>query len=326
MSGRGPRVPPWRLARGSRNIGLVVPTTTPILKEPHRTPLRQRFIEDMQVRNFAPTTQRSYVHYVADFAQYFHRSPEQLDLEAVRQYQLHLLEECKFSAASVNTCTSAMQFLYLTTLEMPWSKEDFARPRVEHKLPVVPSPDDVHRLFQHIPGIKNRAALMTCFGAGLRVSEAVSLKIPHVESSRMLIRVEHGKGGKDRYTTLSPGLLEVLRTYYRIVRPAGEWLFPSCRPDHHISSGVLQRACSEAWQLAGLPKRITPHSLRHAFASCLLDNGVDTRVIQVLLGHSRIDTTARYTAVSPTKIATTASPLDQLLADLKKSTRQRRQA
>ena len=291
------------------------------------TPLRQRFIEDMQLRNFAPTTQRSYVHYVAEFARYFRRSPEQLDLEAVRHYQLHLMEQCKLSAASVNTFTSAVQFLYLTTLEMPWSKEDFARPRVENKLPVVPSLDEVRRLFDHVPGIKNRAALMLCFGAGLRVSEAVNLKIEHIDSARMLLRVEHGKGAKDRYTTLSPALLEVLRAYFRIVRPAGEWMFPSWRPQRHLSAGVLQRACKEAWQLAGLPKRISPHSLRHAFASCLLDNGVDTRVIQVLLGHSRIDTTARYTAVSPAKIAATASPIDQLLTGPGKNhTRKRRPA
>ena len=145
------------------------------------------------------------------------------------------------------------------------------------------------------------------------MSEAASFKIGNVDSSRMLLRVEHGKGAKDRYTTLSPALLNILRTYYRIVRPAGDYLFPSWTPDRHISSGVLQRACHEACQLAGLPKRVTPHSLRHAFASCLLDNGVDTRVIQVLLGHSQITTTAHYTAVSPAKIAATASPLDQML-------------
>ena len=277
------------------------------------TPLRKRFIEDMQLRNFAPGTQRSYVHYVAEFARYFGRSPEHLDLEAVRQYQLYLLGERALSTSSINTFTSAISFLYLVTLEMPWSKQDFARTRVEEKLPVVPSADEVRRLFEHVPGIKNRAALMLCFGAGLRVSEAVNVKISHVDSSRMLLRVEHGKGAKDRYTTLSPALLEILRTYYRIVRPAGEFLFPSWRHDRHISSGILQRACSEACQLAGLSKRITPHSLRHAFASCLLDNGVDTRVIQVLLGHSRIDTTAHYTVVSPAKIAATASPLEQIL-------------
>ena len=281
--------------------------------EKHTTPLRKRFIEDMQLRNFSSGTIRSYVHHVADFAGYFRRSPEHLDLEAVRQYQLYLLGERALSASSINTFISAVSFLYRVTLAKPWSKHDFTRTRVEKKLPIVPAVEEIRRLFEHVPGIKNRAALMVCFGAGLRVSEAVSLKLSHIDSARMLIRVEHGKGAKDRYTTLSPALLETLRSYCRIVRPAGEYLFPSWTPDRHISSGVLQRACKEAWQLAGLTKRISPHSLRHAFASCLLDNGVDTRVIQVLLGHSQITTTAHYTAVSPGKIAATASPLDQLL-------------
>jgi len=288
------------------------------------TPLRQRFIEDMQLRNFAVGTQRSYVHYVADFARFFQRSPDLLDLEAVRQYQLYLLQDRQLSPQSVNTFTSAVSFLYRVTLEMPWTKESFPRTRIPETLPVVPGPDEVRRLFDHIPGIKNRAALMLCFGAGLRVSESVSLQIPHIDSSRMLIRVVHGKGAKDRYTTLSPALLDVLRTYYRIVRPAGPWLFPSWSPQRHISAGVLQRACTEAWQLAGLPKRITPHSLRHAFASCLLDDGVDSRVIQVLLGHRRIDTTARYIAVSPARIAATISPLDKLLLPPGKNKAKRR--
>src|SRR6266571_4416099 len=178
------------------------------------TPLRKRMIEDMQLRNFAPGTQRSYVDYVAGFALYYHRSPELLDLDAVRQYQLYLLNERKLSTASVNTCTSAIQFLYLTTLEMPWKKEDFVRPRVEHKLPIVPGPDEVRRLFDHIPGIRNRVALMLCFGAGLRVSEAVAVKTEHIESDRGLLRVEQGKGAKDRYTHLSPALLEILRAYF----------------------------------------------------------------------------------------------------------------
>jgi integrase/recombinase XerD len=184
------------------------------------TPLRQRFIEDMQLRNVAPTTQRSYIHYVAEFARYCHRSPEELDLEAVRQYQLHLLQERKLSAYSVNTFISAAQFLYLETLEMPWQKENFTRTRVEEKLPVVLSPDEVRRLFEHIPGVKNRAALMLCYGAGLRVSEAVAVKVSHLDSQRKRVRVEHGKGGKDRYSMLSPARLEVLRTYWRIVRPS----------------------------------------------------------------------------------------------------------
>jgi integrase/recombinase XerD len=284
------------------------------------TPLRQRFIEDMRLRGLAPTTQRSYIHYVSEFARYFNLSPEHLDLEAVRQFQLHLLEERKLSAESVNTCASAVQFLYLETLGMPWKKEDFPRTRRERKLPVVLAPDQVRRLFDFIPGVKNRMALMLCFGAGLRVAEAAAFKTANIDSARMLLRVELGKGGKDRYTMLSPALLKILRLYFRVVRPQGDWLFPSWHPSRHISPGVLQRACREAWQLAGLPKRVTPHTLRHSFATCLLDSGVDTRVIQVLLGHDNIDTTARYTAVSPAKIAATASPAEQLLAGRWKKT------
>jgi site-specific recombinase XerD len=274
-------------------------------------------IEDMQVRNFATTTQRSYIHYVADFAQHFNRSPQDLDLEAVRQYQLYLAQERKLSPESINTFVSAVQFLYLVTLEMPWEKRDFPRTRLEKKLPIVLAPDEVQRFLDHVTGVKHRAVLLTCYGSGLRISEAVSLKLSDIDSRRMLIRVEHGKGGKDRYTMLSPHLLEILRAYCRILRPAGDWLFPSWRPHLHLSAGSVQTVCREAWQRSGLRKRVTPHMLRHSFATHLLERGVDTRVIQVLLGHSRIDTTARYTAVSPATISATASPLDQLLKSTK---------
>jgi integrase/recombinase XerD len=277
------------------------------------TPLRQRMIEDMRIRNLATTTQRSYIHYVAEFAKHFNRSPQDLDLEAVRQYQLHLTQERKLSPASINTFVSAVQFLYLTTLEMPWEKKDFPRARLDQKLPVVLAPDEVQRFFDHVAGLKHRAVLLTCYGAGLRISEAVAVKRSDIDSQRMLLRVEHGKGGKDRYAMLSPCLLEVLRAYFRILRPAEPWLFPSWRPHLHLSAAAVQIACREAWQRSGLGKRVTPHMLRHSFATHLLERGVDTRVIQALLGHSRIDTTARYAAVSPTTISSTESPLDRLL-------------
>ena len=277
------------------------------------TPLRQRMIEDMQLRNFATTTQRSYIHYVADFAKHFNRSPQDLDLEAVRQYQLHLAQERKLSPQSINTFVSAVQFLYLVTLEMPWDKRDFPRARLEQKLPVVLAPDEVQRFLDQVTGVKHRAVLLTCYGSGVRISEAVSLKLSDIDSHRMLIRVEHGKGGKDRYSMLSPCLLEILRAYCRILRPAGPWLFPSWRPHLHLTAGAVQTVCREAWQRSGLGKRVTPHMLRHSFATHLLERGVDTRVIQALLGHSRIDTTARYVAVSPATVSATASPLDQLL-------------
>jgi site-specific recombinase XerD len=196
---------------------------------------------------------------------------------------------------------------------MPWEAKDFPRARVEEKLPVVLGPDEVQRFFDHVAGVKYRAVLLTCYGAGLRISEAVAVKLSDIDSPRMLLRVEHGKGGKDRYAMLSPCLLEILRAYFRVLRPAAPWLFPSWRPHLHLSAGAVQTACREAWQRSGLAKRVTAHMLRHCFATHLLERGVDTRVIQALLGHSRIDTTARYTAVSPATISATKSPLDLLL-------------
>ena len=276
------------------------------------TPLRQRMIEDMQLRNLTPETQRNYVHHVAGFARYFDRSPEALDIEAVRQYQLHLLNERKLSPETINQYISSVKFLYLTTLEMPWTDEYFPHVRRPHRLPIVLSQEEVLAFFDHIPSIKYRAALMTCYGAGLRVSEAVALKVADIDSQRMLLRIEQGKGQKDRYAMLSPRLVDVLRRYYRAVRPQGEYLFPSWRQEHHLSTGSLQLACREAALRAGIAKRVTVHTLRHSFATHLLENGTDIRVIQVLLGHSRIDTTARYTAVSPQVVAATVSPLDKL--------------
>ena len=276
------------------------------------TPLRQRMIEDMQLRGLTPETQHNYVHHVAGFAKYFDRSPEVLDIEAVRQYQLYLLQERKLSPETINQYISSVKFLYLTTLEMPWTDEYFPRIRRAHKLPIVLSQEEVLAFFDHVPSLKYRAALMTCYGAGLRVSEAVALKVAHIDSHRMLIRVEQGKGQKDRYAMLSPRLLEVLRRYYRAARPRGDYLFPSWRQQHHLSTGSLQLACREAALRAGIHKRVTVHGLRHAFATHLLENGADTRIIQVLLGHSRIDTTTRYVRVSPEVVSATVSPLDRL--------------
>ena len=282
------------------------------------TPLRQRFIEDMQLRGLALTTQRSYLHYVADYAKYYGISPAKLDLEAIRQYELYLLNEKKLSPESINSFVSAVQFLYLVTLEMPWGKECFPRVRRPEKLPVVLSPEEVQIYFGHVAGIKHRAALMCCYGAGLRISEAVALRQPFeddagdVDGARMLIRVRQGKGQKDRYVMLSPRLLAVLRTYWLAVRPRGPWLFSSWRTDKHLTASALATACRDASRSSGLRKRITAHTLRHSFATHLLENGTDTRIIQALLGHSRIETTQRYVAVSPQVVASTISPLDRL--------------
>jgi site-specific recombinase XerD len=275
------------------------------------SPLRQRFLEDMQLRGLSAGTQRSYLHYVAEFANFYHTSPDQLDLEAVRQYELYLLHEKKLSPQSINCFVSAVQFLYLVTLEMPWGKECFPRVRCPDKLPVVLSPEEVGVFFEHVRHLNHRAALMLCYGAGLRISEAIAIKISDIDSKRMLIRVVEGKGRKDRYVMLSPRLLAVLRAYYRAARPQ-EYLFPTWRRGRHMTSGALAVACRNAARNSGIAKRITAHTLRHSFATHLLENGTDTRVIQVLLGHSRIDTTARYTRVGAQVIAGTPSPLDAL--------------
>lgn len=275
------------------------------------TELRQRMQEDMQLRNLSPATQRNYIHYVADFAKYFGMSPDKLGLEAVREYQLYLLNERKLSPESINTFVTAVKFLYLVTLEMPWGNEVFPRVRRPSKLPVVLSQEELAVFFDYIPTLRYRAAFMVCYGAGLRISETVSLKVSDIDSKRMLIRVEQGKGRKDRYAMLSPRLLGVLRVYWRQARPR-KWLFPGIKKDKPLSPASLQMACREAWIRSGLPKRVTAHTLRHCFATHLLENGTDIRIIQVMLGHSRIETTAHYTAVSPQVVGSTLSPLDTL--------------
>ena len=274
------------------------------------TPLKRRFIEDMQMRGLAPTTQRSYIHYVTEYAKFYNTSPDKLDLEAIRQYELHLLHERKLSPQSINTFISSVQFLYTVTLDMPWGKECFPRLRVASKLPVVLSPEEVEEFFSHVPSLKYRAALMLCYGAGLRISEAVAVKIADIDSKRGLIRVEQGKGRKDRYVMLSERLLKVLRCYWRAARPQS-WMFPSWLKNRHLTSGALSQACHDAAKSSGMTKHVTAHILRHSFATHLLENAADTRVIQALLGHSRIETTARYVRVSSHVVAATVSPLDK---------------
>jgi site-specific recombinase XerD len=268
-------------------------------------------IDDMQLRNLTPATQRNYVHHVAALAKYYQVSPEHLDLEDIRQYELYLLNERKLAAETINGFVTAVKFLYQVTLEMPWSDAVFPRVRRPRTLPVVLSQEEVVQFFDHVPSLKFRAILMACYGAGLRVSEAVALKVSDIDSKRMLIRVEQGKGRKDRYAMLSPRLLEVLRTWCRAARPT-DWLFPGWRAGRHQMPTSVQHACREAWLRSGLRKKVSAHTLRHSFATHLLENGTDIRVIQVLLGHSCIDTTARYTAVSPQVVSHTLSPLDTL--------------
>jgi site-specific recombinase XerD len=267
--------------------------------------------EDMQLRNFAPETQRNYLHHVKGLAQFYQLSPEHLDLEDIREYQLHLLNEKHHSAQSINQFVSAVRFLYQITLETPWPEKALPRVRVPEKLPVVLSPAEIDLFFRHVGTLRYKAALMTAYGAGLRVAEVVRLRISDIDSARGLLRVEQGKGRKDRYAMLSPRLLKVMRAWWKVEQP-NDWLFPGSRPERHMDARLLQLVCGQAAELAGIAKRVRVHTLRHSFATHLLDQGTDLRVIQELLGHASIDTTARYARVTPALVSVTKSPLDQL--------------
>jgi site-specific recombinase XerD len=274
------------------------------------SPLRRRMIEDMTVRNLSPATQRSYLHAVSKFSQHFGRSPDRLGLEDVRAYQVHLVAT-GISWPSLNQIVCALRFFYGVTLGCGEIPERIPYAREPRKLPLVLSADEVVRFLEAAPSLKTRVALTTAYAAGLRASEAVGLKVGDIDSGRMVIRVEHGKGGKDRYVMLSTQLLGILRSYWRLARPK-TWLFPGRDGSKPIDVQVLHAACRSAGAAAGLAKRVTVHTLRHSFATHLLESGTDIRIIQVLLGHSNLSSTALYTRVSSGLLRQTQSPLDRL--------------
>jgi site-specific recombinase XerD len=276
------------------------------------TPLRLRMTEDMQVRNLSSHTQTSYVQQVSLFARHFDKSPLELGPEEIRSYQVYLTNERKLAPSSVQIAVAALRFLYKVTLHRDWAFEQIIPlPRKPQTLPVILSPEEVLRFLDCVISFKHRTILTTCYAAGLRISEAVHLKPHHIDSQRMVIRVEQGKGQKDRYVMLSPKLLETLRNWWRVERPA-EWLFPGDAAGKPISRDAVGHACQKAQKLCGIPKPITPHSLRHAFAVHLLESGTDLRTIQLLLGHRSLATTARYLRIATTKVCSTTSPLDLL--------------
>jgi integrase/recombinase XerD len=276
------------------------------------TPLRQRMLEDMQLRNLSPRTQESYVYQVSLFARYFHKSPELLKPNEIRAYLLYLTNEKKLAPASIAVAIWALRFLYQVTLKKNWCFQDILpTPKQPRKLPVILSPEEVVRFLGCITHHMYRVILTVCYAAGLRISEAVGLTVSAIDSQRMVLRVVQGKGRKDRYVMLSPKLLQILREWWRIEKPK-HWLFPCDRPDQHVHKNVVETACREFRRSYHFAKAITPHSLRHAFAVHLLEQGVDIRTIQLLLGHRSIATTARYLQVATTKVCSATSPLDLL--------------
>ena len=272
--------------------------------------LRRRMIDDMTLRNLSPATQRSYLHAVTKFSRHFGCPPDRLGLEDVRSFQVHLVSQ-GISWPALNQIVCALRFFYGVTLDHAEIPERIVYARTPRKLPSILSADEVVRFLEAVSSLKTRVALTTAYAAGLRASEAVSLQVADIDSGRMVLQVRHGKGAKDRTVMLSAALLAILRSYWRLARPT-PWLFPGRSPDKPIDVQVLHAACRSAAKAAGLTKRVSVHTLRQSFATHLLESGTDIRIIQVLLGHSNLSTTARYTHVATSTIARTQSPLDRL--------------
>jgi integrase/recombinase XerD len=275
------------------------------------TDLRQRMIDDMRIRNLTENTQKHYVSAVAAFAKYFGKSPKLLGAKEVREYQIHLIKDKGFSSSHVNVIVCALKFLYRVTLNCDWDIDRIYFSKREKKLPVVLSPDEVMQFLNSVRNPKYRVLLMTAFAAGLRVSEARNLKVSDIDSRRMTIRVGQGKGRKDRYVMLSPRLLELLREYWKEYQPS-DWLFPGKDGKRSVGSATIRQVCHEANLVCGLKKKVTPHTLRHSFATQLLEAGTNLRVIQMLLGHKSPVTTSVYTHVAIKDIHKTQSPFDTL--------------
>ena len=278
------------------------------------SPLRQRLIDDMTARRYGEKAQKAYVRHVRTFTAFLGRSPDTATKEDLRGFQLHLAQQ-QISAGSINAAIAALRFFFTVTLERPEIVRPLRTVNEPRRAPVVLSQEEVARLLEAAPSLKYKAALSVAYGAGLRVSEVANLKVSDIDSGRMMLRVEQGKGQRDRYVMLSPQLLELLRDWWRAARPP-VWLFPGQNPINPITPRQLNRAVTAAKDLAGISKRISPHTLRHSFATHLLEQGVDIRVIQVLLGHAKLETTALYTRVAVNTVRDIKSPLERLGVNL----------
>jgi site-specific recombinase XerD len=267
--------------------------------------------EDLILRNRSPKTIKAYIGWVADFAQYFHTSPDRLGPEHIRSYLLHLLQERQSSWDVYRQARLALRFFYTVTLGREWVVARMPRPKEPKKLPVVLSSEEMARFLDALENPKHRALLMTAYAGGLRLSEVARLRLEDIDSARMVIHIRHPKGLRDRDVMLSPRLLEVLRAYRKGYRP-GPWLFPGQKPDRPVAVRTVQMVCERALEASGLSKHVHMHTLRHSFATHLLEAGTDLRTIQVLLGHRSFSTTARYLHVTTAALKSTRSPFDGL--------------
>jgi integrase/recombinase XerD len=279
------------------------------------TQLRQKMLEELQRRNYSHRTAKTYVRIVREFATYFHQPPDKLGPEQIRQYQAHLFQSKKLAPATVSQYVSALRFLFIKTLRRHFLAEYIPFPKSRKRLPTVLSPEEVTRLIDAACNLYHRTLLMTLYSTAVRRAELCRLKVQDIDSQRMMIRINQGKGGRDREVPLSPKLLETLRVYFRWMRPT-LFLFPGTvkgvRADVPITPNVVWLACRQAAQKAGITKHLSPHSLRHSCASHLLEAGADLRTIQVLLGHSRLEHTLIYLHLSPKHLQAIPNPLDAL--------------
>ena len=278
------------------------------------SPLRQRMIDDMTMRKLSEKTQVQYIRAVQKFTRFHGRSPDSANAEDLRRFQLQMVST-GVSGITINATITGLRFFFAITLEQPEAMKRMSFVHLERKLPTVLSIEEVTRVLKAAPGIKYQAALSVAYGAGLRASEIVALKITDIDKERMLIHVEQGKGGKDRNAMLSPKLHELLRQWWRFARAQGKmlpggWLFPGLDPVNPLSTRQLNRACHAAVDLAEIGKRVSLHTFRHSFATHLLEQGVDIRVIQVLLGHKKLETTALYSQVATRTLRNVVSPLE----------------
>ena len=274
------------------------------------SPLRRRMIEDMSLRNLAPRTQEAYIRGCKKLAAFLHRSPDTASAEDIRLFQLHLAEQA-VSICSRNRTMTGVAFLLRVTLRRPEIADQIEYIAEPEKIPLVLSPEEVRRLLNAAPSFKCRLLLSLAYGCGLRACEVVSLKVCDIDSAQMVIRIEQGKGRKDRYVMLAPDLLHMLRQWWKAARPQG-WLFPGRPAVNPLTTRQLNRLLHLAAEAAEIRKGATLHSLRHSFATHLLESKLDIRMIQALLGHKRLDTTAHYTRVATDLICKVVSPLDQL--------------
>lgn len=280
------------------------------------TDLRQHMLDDMRIRNFSPSTQNQYLMHVAAFSKYFGKSPDKLTTEDIRSYQIYLLDGKKLSPTTLNLAVCSLRFFYNVTLKRDLDIHTIPYARRPKKLPVVLSQDETARFIFSVRNLKYQTVLMTTYAGGLRVSEVSRLKLSDIDSQRMCIRVDQGKGQKDRYVMLSQKLLIHLRKYWEDYRPR-YWLFEDAQQKSHLAIRTLQAVCKKAQLDAEIKKIVTPHTLRHCFATHLLESGTDLRTIQVLMGHRSLSTTAIYLQIAIPNIQATSSPLD-ILPDLQK--------